>query len=307
MRSHFIAITLRHVPTAAIIIATIAALIVTPVEPVWGAQAASAVSLSAWAAPADVDQTIPEVRTDIACPLPLLLQGASARVQELVANLHQFSAREQIEHIEIRKNGSLRRARKSTFNYVAQINQVSGSPSVEEFRVSANRLETAPGEMIDTGTAAFALIFHLSLIEHFVMSCEGLADVRSRAAWQLRFSQRPNQKNLFHVYRVGNNYYPAKLKGRAWIAVDNYEVLRLQTDLIEPIGQIRLLREHSDIHYGAVEFRKQNVRLWLPQSADLYMDFRGHRYQRRHNFSNFQLFSVETGQTVGELKAKEKK
>ena len=124
---------------------------------------------------------------------------------------------------------------------------------------------------------------------------------------ELRFSQRPNRKNLFHVYRVGNNYYPAKLKGRAWIAVDNYEVLRLQTDLIEPIGQIRLLREHSDIHYGAVEFRKQNVRLWLPQSAELYMDFRGHRYQRRHSFSNFQLFSVETGQTVGELKAKEKK
>ena len=109
MRSYFIAITLRHVPTAAIIIATItiAAIIVTPVQPVWGAQAASAVSLSAWAAPADIDQTIPEVRTDIACPLPLLLQGASARVQELVANLHQFSAREQIEHIEIKKNGSL--------------------------------------------------------------------------------------------------------------------------------------------------------------------------------------------------------
>jgi hypothetical protein len=118
-----------------------------------------------------------------------------------------------------------------------------------------------------------------------------------------QFAYVSEKKGSLQAFRLGHD----GTVERAWIAVDNYEVLRLQTDLIEPIGQIRLLREHSDIHYGAVEFRKQNVRLWLPQSADLYMDFRGHRYQRRHNFSNFQLFRVETGQTVGELKAKEKK
>lgn len=109
------------------------------------------------------------------------------------------------------------------------------------------------------------------------MSCEGLADVKSRAAWQLHFSQYLNRSNLFHVYRVDNTYYPVKLKGRDWIAADNYEVLRLQTDLLEPVGQIRLLREHTDIQYGPVELQKPNVRLWLPQSADLYMDYRGHR------------------------------
>jgi hypothetical protein len=60
----------------------------------------------------------------------------------------------QIEHVEIRKNGNPRRARKNNFNYVAQINQVSGSPSVEEYRISAKPIETAAGEMVDTGTAA---------------------------------------------------------------------------------------------------------------------------------------------------------
>jgi hypothetical protein len=135
------------------------------------------------------------------------------------------------------------------------------------------------------------------------MSCEGLTEIKSRPAWQLHFTQLPNRNNLFHVYRLDNNYYPVKLKGRAWIAADNYEVLRLQTDLLEPLTRIRLQREHSDIQYGPVEFRKQNIRLWLPQIAEVFMDFHGHRYQRRHTFTNFQLFSVETGE---EIKAKKK-
>jgi hypothetical protein len=261
-----------------------------------------------WAAPADIDQTVPPIRADIPCPLSEVLNGASEQVQELVANIHRFSARERIEHVEISGRGNRRPARKNSFNYVAQINQAaSGSPSVEEYRTSTSVAQTPEMQMVDTGTAAFALIFHRFFLEDFAMSCEGLAVVESRAAWQLHFTQLANRNNLFHVYRVGSNVYPVKLKGRAWIAADNYEVLRLQTDLLERIGQIRLLREHSDIQYASVEFRKQNVRLWLPRMAELYMDYRGHRYQRRHNFSNFQLFTVESGEEIKGPKASRKK
>ena len=51
-------------------------------------QGTPAASLSHWAAPLDIDHSVPAVRTDIVCPLPLLLQGVSERVQELVANVH---------------------------------------------------------------------------------------------------------------------------------------------------------------------------------------------------------------------------
>ncbi len=246
--------------------------------------------------PLDIDQTVPLVRTDVPCSLPHLLHEVSTGVQELMANVHRFSAHERIEHTEIGRKGNPHRARKTSFNYVAQINQnSSGSPSVEEFRTNTIENDAAEAGVIDTGTAMFALIFHPFYIEDFAMSCEGLTEINSRPAWQLHFSQLPNRNNLFHVYRVGSNYYPVKLKGRAWIAADNYEVLRLQTDLLEPVTQIRLQREHSDIQYGPVEFRQQNIRLWLPQTAEVFMDFRGHRYQRRHTFTNFRLFNVETG------------
>jgi len=253
-------------------------------------------SLPTWGPP-DVDQAIPPVRTDIPCPLPTLLRRTSGQVEELVTNLQRFSAREQIEHTEVRKNGHPRTPTTSVFNYVAEINQAAaGTPSVEEYRTTLKSEESARVQVFDTGSAAFALIFHPRLIQDYIVTCEGLTDVEAHPAWQVHFAQRPDRANLFHVCRIGNNSYPLKLKGRAWISADNYEIVRLETDLLEPVKRIHLAREHLAIRYGPVQFRKRNVRLWLPQLAELYIDYNGHRYQRRHNFSDFQLFWVEAGQ-----------
>lgn len=249
-------------------------------------------------APPDVDEAVPPSRSDLPCPLPQLLQQASHRVEELASNLQRFSAREQIEHMEVHKKGHLRIVTKHTFNYVAQINQEAGAPSVEEYRSGTSPEVSPETEVYDTGSAAFALIFHPSYIGDFAMTCEGLAESGARPAWQVHFTQRPDRPNQFHVLHVENKYFPLGLKGRAWIAADTYEVLRLETDLLEPMKKVHLEREHLAIEYGPVDFRKGTVRLWLPQLTDLYIEYHGHHYQRRHKFSDFQLFWVETAQAV---------
>jgi hypothetical protein len=254
--------------------------------------------LTATLVPPDVDEVVPPTRTDVPCPLPKILHEASRQVEELAANLQRFSAREQIEHMEVPKRGHLRTMTKNTFNYVAQINQLAGAPSVEEFRSGTAPEVTADTAVYDTGSAAFALIFHPTYIENFAMTCEGLAQLGTRPAWQVHFAQRSDRPNQFHVLRRNDGSFPLSLKGRAWIAADTYEVLRLETDLLEPLRKLRLQREHMAIEYGPVDFRKGTVRLWLPQLTDLYIDYGGHRYQRRHKFSNFELFWVESAEVV---------
>ena len=75
-------------------------------------------------------------------------------------------------------------------------------------------------------------------------------------------------------------------------------MLRLEPPLVAPIPQIELQVEHLEIVYAPVEFTTRNLQLWLPTSATLYVGYRGHRYERVHNFSKFQLFSIDTAQTV---------
>lgn len=252
-------------------------------------------------APPNVDQAVPPVRTDMPCPLSQLLDEAGSRVQELEDNLQRFSARERIEHWEVGKNGKPHSATTRVFNYVAEIHKADSQHTyVEEYRSGATELVASPMSLTDTGTATFALIFYPRYIGEFAVYCEGLTDLEARPVWQLHFAQRPDRPSDFHAFRVNNISHPVKLKGRAWIAADTHEVLRLETDLIEPIMEIDLQMEHLIIQYGAVEFRQRKVRLWLPESAALYIDYHRHRYQRRHNFSDFQLFWVETGQEIKE-------
>jgi len=252
-------------------------------------------------APPDIDQAIPTVRGDAPCPLSTVLEETSHRALEFSDNLQKFSAKERIEHREFGKNGKVRGPTTGNFNYVAEIHQVDAATTyIEEYRAGVSGAPESTSPLVDTGTAAFALIFHPNHIDEFAMTCEGLADAGGRTAWLVRFAQRPDRKNDFHAYRVRGQLYRASLKGRAWVAADNYEVVRLEADLMEAIPAIELQKEHLVIEYAPVEFQRRDLRLWLPESATLYVDFRGHRYARTHRFSGFELFSVDTVEKIKE-------
>jgi hypothetical protein len=138
------------------------------------------------------------------------------------------------------------------------------------------------------------------LVGNFKVQCEGLTDLQGTRAWQLRFEEGSDLSHSFSAIQIKNTEYRLRLKGRAWIAADNYEVLRVQTDLAAPIPEINLEVEHCDISYAPVEFAKNKVRLWLPESASMQISYRGRRYRRLHTFSHFQLFLVDTEQKVKE-------
>ena len=154
--------------------------------------------------------------------------------------------------------------------------------------------------MIDSGTAAFALIFHPSHVGNFDFRCEGLTDLKGSLAWQLHFEESTDPNRSFTAVRWRGSIYLPRFKGRAWITTDTYNVLRIETDLVSPIKQIDLQREHQVISYAPVDFPKRHVRLWLPESSSLYVSYRGHRYERVHTFSQFQLFSVESTEAIKE-------
>ena len=67
-----------------------------------------------------VVQPEPESRNnnpdDVLCPLSDILNGASERAKEMVDNLQRFTANEDIEHTEFRKNGKPRKASNQLFS-----------------------------------------------------------------------------------------------------------------------------------------------------------------------------------------------
>ena len=253
-------------------------------------------SRRSWA-PSDIDEAVPPVRSDVTCPLPQILKETSKHTQDFIDNLQRISASDRIEKIDIGKDGRSHNSGTQLVDYVAQIEENSlGYPAVTEYRHASTG--TRQPSLVDTGTVAFALIFHPSHLKNFDFRCEGLTDVQASPVWQVRFQERPDESKSFHAMRVGRNVYLPRLKGRAWIATDTYQVVRIETDLVSPIPEIDLQVEHLMIAYAPVDFQKRHVRLWLPESASLYIGYRGHRYQLKHDFSDFQLFWVDAGETI---------
>ncbi len=263
---------------------------------------------SSWMPP-DIDESVPPVETGAVCSLKDVLAKAGDRMQEFVKNTNRFTATETLIHESINKWGLPANTERRKYDYVASVSEVApGFLGVDEFRNTANPADQAFPDGVETnGLPALALIFHPYNAKNFDMTCEGLAKWNGGLAWQVHFVQAKGKPNNIRNYKSGVNgiIYPVALKGRAWIAADTYQVVRLETELAAPLPQIRLLADRTEIDYGPVKFRDKDVQMWLPQSAEIFYYWKGRRIHRRHSFSNYLLFDVNDQQKISNPKGAE--
>jgi hypothetical protein len=203
----------------------------------------------------------------------------------------------------ISKWGVASAADQRKFNYLVSIKEIRpGVLSVEEYRSGGPSVEFPDG-MITNGLPSLALIFHPFYAGNYEMTCEGLARFDGGLAWQVHFRQRTDKPVENRGFRLGTRArsHAAALKGRAWISAENYQLVRLETDLVHPLPEIRVANEHTAIEFGAVSFRDGMVNLWPPRSAEVYSDWK-FRIHRRHSFDNYLLFSVDENERIGSPK-----
>jgi hypothetical protein len=249
--------------------------------------------------PSDLDDSVPEVDRSVECPLPTVLHGIGVRMEQFVANLEKFSATEQVEHFRVDPNGVRGAPEARSFEYVVTISHNSkGLFILDEYRNGSVNQEQFPAKIATLGLPAMAMVFHPVLVPDFTFKCEGLGSWAGRPAWQVHFEQRPDRPSRIRSYGIQGRHYPVPLKGRAWIDPGTSQVVRLESALVKPLKEIDLTQEYFSISYAAVRFRSSTQQLWLPQVADLYVERQGRRYYRRHTFSNFKIFTVETAQVV---------
>lgn len=256
----------------------------------------------AWQPPG-VDEAKPAVAAGVACPSEQVMQSSGERVEQLVDSVGRFAAIEDLLHerLDTLGNPTSRETRK--FDYAAYISQPQPDVLlVDEFRTERFGLDTLPDQIVTSGFPALALIFHPSMRVNYDMTCEGLGQWHGEATWLVHFRQRDDKPSRIQDYVVGKNTYPIRLKGRAWITADKFQIVRIESELVSPLKGIGFLTEHQIAEYGPVKFEKKNVELWLPKSAEVYLDFHRHRYFRRHSFDKYMLFSVDSTDQVKEAK-----
>ena len=253
--------------------------------------------------PPNIDAAIPPVTAGPACPLPNVLSQAGKRIEELVQNVNKFTATEVVHHQNANRSGQLEPAEIRKFNYLVTIARThDGGTNVEEYRDGGPRVDAFPDHIATIGTPALVLIFHPHHVKDFQMECEGLGQWEGRPAWQIRFEERRDSRNSISAIDLSAGSFGLRLRGRAWILADSYQVARLETDLADVIPKIRLRLQHQEVEYRPVPLPESRRVIWLPASTEMYMDFLGHRFYRRHSFTDFKFFSVKVQQTIADPK-----
>ena len=250
--------------------------------------------------PPDVDATIPAAENEASCHLNEILPQLQKNVIRFTSGLDRFTATETIQSQQVSDQGLPQTNYNLTFNYLVSMHEIRpGILNVDEYRNGTMGLDVFPDGIATIGLPSIILIFHPVHREDFEMKCEGLGSSRGIPAWQVHFQQRENRMGVSRAYRVNGVIHHVALKGRAWISRDSLQIVRVETDLVHPVPEIRLNAEHQEIDYGAVPFPKQREDFWLPATTDFYTEFRGKRIHRRLKYSDYVLFSVDEKQKIG--------
>ncbi len=257
-------------------------------------------SIPTWHPPSVDDEKL-TLAAGAVCPAGRVIAGAGRSAKRLVDNISRFEATEQVTDQQLDVLGKPESTQTRKFDYMASITSESpGALLVDESRAPLSDQGDFPDHITARGLAALALIFHPALRGDYAITCEGLGSWKGRATWLVYFRQRPDRPNRFLRYEFTNASYAVALKGRAWIAADNFQIVHLETDILHPMRQIQLLSQHQSVDYGPVQFRKRRTELWLPKTANIYFEFHRRRYHRRDTFDDFKLFAVSTSEKIGQ-------
>ena len=234
------------------------------------------------------------------CSIAEVLPHVTANAREFVDNVNRISATEIVKLERRRGNGKLEDTVHIKANYVANI-QVLDSRyfSVEEYR---DGYSNPSGFIEAVGATTLVLVFHPVHLDQFDITCKCRGIWHGTAAYLLNFQQRPDRPNTMSAFSTRRGTYAISLKGTAWVDATTFQVIHLETDLLNPIPGLFLDFEHQSLDYGPVVFAARDVSLWLPQSVDITVHMSGKQFNARHFYSNYQLFVIDTGQKISKPK-----
>jgi len=250
-------------------------------------------------APPQIDVPVRSHDLPQMCLLPDVLTQAANAANKLYDNLQSFTAQEDVEYESQYHSGIVQDSRKGTFNYIVIFQQSPAGMSMQEDRQPTHGSHSFGDSTQDVGLPEMVLMFLPEIQNEYEMSCEASVEWNGQRANVVHFVSRKDKTSRTLSFRSkAGKVYPARIKGRAWISADSGEVLHFEAGLMGEMPQVTVHEWYIAIDYAPVQFQSQNVRMSLPQSVDAYCDFGDHRTISYHTFTNFLLFSVQTGQSI---------
>jgi hypothetical protein len=167
--------------------------------------------------------------------------------------------------------------------------------ALDEFRTdSHDHLITDPDKDPDsprsTGFATSWLFFVPGNLKESRFRYLGEQKIGNHETYVVAFAQMPGRTHMDTVVHTPGGGCATYSQGLAWIDESTYRIVRMQTDLLNPIASLQLDQLRSVLNYGEVKIKKLNLTLWLPSDVETSWVSGQRTEDELHQYSDYRLF-----------------
>jgi len=230
--------------------------------------------------------------------LASILSGVGNSVAEYFRDFPNTASLEEIHQEKLGRKQKGGETLERKFRYLCATPAKAWGPGFDEFReelpgaqTSAQALEA--GFMLTSGFASASLVFHPLYQAQADFRYLGRQKINGRSTYVIAFAQQPGKAHVHGAFKFRDLALPTFTQGLAWIDSETYEIVRLRTDLLAPLAEVKLERQTTEIAFAKVEFKSIGREFELPQLVTVNVDWNGKHLQNEHRYSDFRLFNVE--------------
>ena len=226
-----------------------------------------------------------------------ILNAVGKNVAALFKDFQNTTSLEKVRLEKLLRNGKTAESMNEKFLYLCLMPSDPGVPGFTEYRKEIDLDVRKPGAlesgyMLTSGFVSAALIFHPAYQSQSTFRHLGRQMMNGRETYVIAFAQLLQKAQLFGVFRSGDKSAPIFEQGLAWIDVQNNRIVRLRTDLLKPLSEVRLTKETTQIDYQDVHFKQSAQGFWLPKDVTVTVGWKGKTLRNVHHYSDFELFNV---------------
>ena len=236
-------------------------------------------------------------------PLEEILKKTGDGVDAFLRTMPNTASLERVQQELVGKNGKVKESLRHEFYYLVFSPSKPGM-GLREYRSTPDGQDVlmAPalrkGLMLTSGFTSASSVFHPDNWNGAEFRYLGRQTTDGFETHVVAFAQKPETAKLVTRFVTDDGSAQILTHGIAWIDVNDFHIIRLNTFLLNPVPRVRLQKQTTEIRFQQVEFDGGSLKFWLPQEVRIMVDWRGRVLRNEHHYSDFKLFNVESKEEI---------
>ena len=229
--------------------------------------------------------------------LPAILQKMGRGVDDFTRNIGDLIAHEDVLQEKLDARGKLKGKERFQDEYLILHHGYEWGARAE-YRMDAKGNRLGPiglekGYVVTSGFALTCVSFSTVAQAQSRFRYLGDQTIGSRGTYVLGFVQKPGEVSFGTTMKgVGGKQIDMLTQGILWIDQNNFQIIRMRTDLLMPRQEIRLEQATTEVTLAEVRLPDLPDPLWLPDDVEVYLDIQNHQYRNVHHYTNYRRYRV---------------